>query len=150
MLTTAPFAQAPLPRHPSHQQVVGYALRQQQAWNHRQLPANSVLFKSNAYYAASHTFLHNRNLMDLPAYQVPYGFTIRTPYTLYPNRDALAKAPPFSFLQLYLSKERARYATWQSQQQWLVPDGLGSSLLRELFVPGGYILSPPPQGYKRQ
>jgi hypothetical protein len=150
MLTTALFAQAPLPRHPSHQQVVGYALREQQAWNHRQLPANSVLFKSNINYAASHTFLQNRSLMDLPAYQVPYGFTIRMPYTLHPQQEALAKAPPFSFLQLYLSKERARYATWQSQQQWLVPDGLGSSLLRELFAPGGNVQPPQPQGFKRQ
>jgi hypothetical protein len=137
LLTTVVFAQAPLPRHPTHQQVVGYTLQQQQAWHHRQLPANSVLFKSSPNYSASHAFLHHRSLMDLPAYDTPYGFSIKQAYPLYPDfQSATRENRPFSFLKLYLAKERTQYSSWLVNQRWLDPlQPFGSLLLRDLIIP---------------
>lgn len=145
-LTTALFGQVPPPKHPSHQQVVGYTLQQQRAWHHRQLPANSVLLKSNSNYPASHAFLQNRNLMDLPVYEIPYGFSIKQPYALYPTPKAvMAEDMSFSFLQLYLDKERARYTNQLQHKRWADPmDPWASLLLRDLIIP------PPQKVFQRK
>jgi hypothetical protein len=143
LLTTTLYAQAPLPKHPTAQQVAGYTLQQQRAWAHRQLPANSVLFKSNANYAASHAFLQNRSLMDLPAYEIPYGFTIRQSYALYPDyKEALTKDDPYELLKVYLARDRIYYGEKQRSAWLYEPDGLGSLLLSNLVRR----YTPPPPG----
>jgi hypothetical protein len=113
---------------------VGYHLRQQQAWNHRQLPANSVLFKSNANYVASHAFLQNRSLMDLPAYDNPPGFTIRQTYTLYPDyKEALTKDDPYDVLKIYLARDRIYFGEMQRSAWLYEPEGIGAFILSNLF-----------------
>lgn len=127
--------------------MVGYSLRQQRAWNHKQLPVNSVLFKADPAYTASHAFLHQRNLTDLPAYNTPYGFTIRPSYALYPNYKAtLAKEESYELLQLYLAHDRMYYSGWL-KSRWLMDpsEGFGSGLLRNFL--GDYTL-PPANLYK--
>lgn len=137
LLTTALFGQAPLSRNPSLQQVVGYTLRQQQEWQHRQLPPNSVLFKHNPNYTATHTFLHSRSLENGPVNSTPYGFSIKQAYPLYPNyRAALQGEQPFSPLQLYLYRERLHYSSWRASRQWYEPaHAIGAEILRDLIIP---------------
>src|SRR5688572_14795628 len=105
LLSTAVFAQAPLPKHPTQQQVVGYHLQQQREWNLRQLPANSVLYK----WAPKLNTLHYTvgwKENDLPAYNTPFGFTIRqAPVGLALDKENLYNYRNSSYLKNYLHRE---------------------------------------------
>ena len=143
LLTTSLPAQFPLPKHPTLQQVVGYAMREQRAWNHKQLPANSVLFKADPAYTASHAFLNQRNLMNLTA----PSLIIRQSYSLYPNyKEALVKEEPYELLQLYLARDRVYYSD-RLKSRWLTDpsEGFGSGVLRNLL---GDFTPPPTDLYK--
>lgn len=150
LLTTAAYGQAPLPKHPSLQQIVGYQMRQQHAWNLQQLPANSVLLKNAQNYTAHLTYLHHRDQRKLPPLHPGYSFTIKPAYTLYPDyRAALEEEATLSFLQLYLSRERKQYADWQKSRWLLDPaSNFGSGILKEFVAPNKIL--PPQPGVKHR
>lgn len=135
LFTTTLTGQAPHPKHPTLQQVVGYQLQQQRAWSHQHLPANSVLFKSQPAYRASSTFQNRKYLMDLTAYHTPYGFSIKPTYSLYPNYSAALEEDNSSqLLDLYMSRYKVFYPSGPATSTWTDPgSNFGSMLLRSII-----------------
>ena len=120
-----------LPKHPTIQQVVGFQQYQQQKWNMKQLPANSVLYKhysnsielpfENSFkpIQSKEIFLPAVNLYSSPGQtDLSYDFSLH-----------------FSHLQSYLQQKRSQNYQWQKQSWWRDPSkGTGALLIKDIFL----------------
>jgi hypothetical protein len=112
-----------LPKNPTIKQVVSYQLFQQQKWNMKQLPQNSVLYK----YNYSNLGLRRDEFIIKNEFKPAFTFLDQSISTSYPQQDP--------FLQTYLLKERKQYSQWQRQSWWKDPNqATGSELLRGFLI----------------
>lgn len=113
-----------LPKNPTIKQVVSYQLFQQQKWNMKQLPQNSVLYK----YNYSNPALHRDEFLVKNEFK---------PAFISLDQSVTASNPEQgSFLQSYLLKERKQHSQWLRQSWWKDPRQASGSEILKSFITG--------------
>ena len=113
LYTAALIAQAP-PKNKSLTNVVGYQLYQQKQWNEKQLPKNSILYKSNIKNISPGDYKISPPNLQLP--QVPQPTAKKSFFTI-PSSTLLPG------LNSYTNVNGLSYYKWQKHSWWkYLPD----------------------------
>ncbi len=116
-----------MPKKPTPQQFAGYHVKEQQNWQVKQLPANSVTYK----------FSTNNNANQL------YNFNLNKPKPVVQSLSKLSinstgsgnKYIPAPYLQLYMKQDRQQNIKWQKQSWWKDPaQAPGAELLKSFLI----------------
>ena len=123
-------AQVNLPKNPTVRQLVGYHYYQQQVWEAKALPKNSVLYKNNYRITAWQpqevndkfpAFSIQRNIVSFIPNDMPVGTTVKISWQPMPLRS-------------YLYNQNNYYHKTQRQSWWKDPSkATGSQILRDLL-----------------
>lgn len=126
LLSATVLGQAPLPKHPTLQQVVSYRLQQHRQMNLRQLPRNSVLYSALLSPGSSNYSrgMEQKNLSSLTRPVVSKVY----------EQSPAQPAQPSTNLQHYLLRHRQQ--TMLKQRQWWrdPQTSPGSHLLRNILT----------------
>lgn len=120
-----------LPKHPTMQQVVGFQIYQQQIWNLKQIPVNSVLY---TYQSRSLNFPVEKKFSISHAPAFTFQFASRN-YLQTANDLNINFSLSTSNLHSYLLQKGKQSYQWQKQSWWKDPNnGRFSELLRDLIL----------------
>jgi len=115
-----------MPKKPTPQQFAGYHVKQQQNWQLKQLPANSVTYKFTANNNVNQLYNFNLNKQQ-PA--VP-----SIPKPAFSSLQTGNKYIPSPYLQLYMKQDQQQLIKWQKQSWWKDPaQAPGAELLKSFL-----------------
>lgn len=131
---TATIAQH-LSRNPNPQQIIGFRMQEQQNWNIKQLPKNSVLYKSvNSYAAWQASIIPYKR--QQPVFLLPSFTPVNQQW---PGLINYQQPPPFTSLQSFLYNQRMKQNQWNKQSWWRDPlQAPGSGILRGIIQNNKY------------
>lgn len=116
-----------MPKKPTAHQFAGYHVKEQQSWQVKQLPANSVTYKFSANNNANRLYNFNLNQPKLVVQSLPKP-SINTP-------ESANKYIPSPYLQLYMKQDQQQNIKWQKQSWWKDPaQAPGADLLKSFLI----------------
>lgn len=115
-----------MPKKPTPQQFAGYHVKEQQNWQIKQLPANSVTYKFNTNYNAGRAYNFNLNKQQPVVPSVPKPAI----NSLQPGNKYILSP----YLQLYMKQDQQQLIKWQKQSWWRDPaQAPGAELLKSFL-----------------